>query len=316
MKVKYDPSWDDLKILLELSRHNTFQAASKKIGVNHTTVCRRIARIEASLGLKLVDRTKNGMTIRPEAAELLEHVEYMEHHAHVLFEQAGANNEGQKLVRVATMEGLASGYIAPRLALLRQSHPEIRVQLVSTPLIVDIGKREADIVVSFFNPEPKRLRSEKVAECALHLYSSSAYRKRNGLPRTEDELREHEYVGYIDELLAIDAVRWLRNLVPSPNMTFSSNSILAQRAAAIAGMGIVMLPTFVSVDSKELQAIEPDKFCVRREIWMSVAVDADYLSPIRSVAKFLVKAFEDDRDFMLGACSAKRFCMADGAVLE
>ncbi|MEO6959223.1 MAG: LysR family transcriptional regulator [Burkholderiaceae bacterium] len=311
MKVKYDPSWDDLKILLELSRHTTFQAASKKIGVNHTTVCRRIARIEASLGLKLVDRTKNGITIRPEAAEILEHVEYMERHAQMLFQQAGTNNEGQKLVRIATMEGLASGYIAPRLALLRQSHPEIRVQLVSTPLIVDIGKREADIVVSFFNPQPKRLRSEKVAECALHLYCSSAYRKKNGLPKTEEELREHEYVGYIDELLAIDAVRWLRNLVPSPRMTFCSNSVLAQRAAAISGMGIVMLPTFVAMGSKELQAIEPDKFCVRREIWMSVGVDADYLSPIRAVTKFLIDAFEHDRDFMLGACSTKRSCVED-----
>lgn len=299
MKTRYQPSWDDLKILLELSRHATFQAASKKIGVDHTTVCRRVARIEASLGLKLVDRSKNGIVIRAEAAELLKHIENMEWQAQVLFQRAYTKDEGKKLVRVATMEGLASGYIAPRLALLHQSHPEIRVELVSTPLAVDIGKREADILISFFNPQPKRLRSKKLVECALHLYCSEAYSKRKGLPIVDDELRDHDFIGYIDELLAIDAVRWLRDLVPSPRMTFCSNSVLAQRAAASSGMGIVMLPTFVSMDAKDLQAIQPDKFCVKRDIWISVAADPGYLSPIRTVTKFLTEAFESDSDFML-----------------
>ena len=299
MNAKRSPSWDDLKIFLELSRHSTIHAASKKLNIDHTTVCRRLARIETALGLKLVDRSKAGLVVRPEAIELLRHIQYMEWHAHALSQGANTSNDGLKLVRIATMEGLASGYIAQRIPLLKKSYPAIKVELVSTPTMVDVSKREADIFISFFEHRHRGLRCQKVGEVTLYLYASSAYERRNGLPKSENELRDHDYVGYIDDLLAIDAVRWLKDLVPSPRIVFHSNSVLAQRGAAISGMGIAMLPTFVAADSKGLKPIRPDRFFVKRGVWMSVAGDPDYTSPIRAVAKFLVRIFEEDKALLL-----------------
>lgn len=299
MKTKRIPSWEDLRIFLELSRHASLHAASKKIGIDHATVCRHLARVEASTGLKLVDRKKSGVHIRPEAVELLRHIEHMELHAQLLFQAADAHNEGLKLVRIATMEGLASGYIAQHVPALHQSHPNIKIELVSTPMTIDVAKREADIFLSFFKPQGKVLRSKKVGEFALHLYCSDAYIERRGLPRSHDELLDHEYVGYIKELLAIDAVKWLEDLVPSPRITFHSNSVFAQRAAAIAGMGIVMLPSFVARGVRELRPILPDDFFVTREVWLSVGTEPEYLSPIRAVTKFLEEHFEADKEQLL-----------------
>lgn len=299
MRSKRKPSWDDLQIFLEISRHASLHAASKKLGIDHATVCRHLARVEAAFGVKLVDRNRNGVLIRPEAEALLRHIEHMELHAQLMLESAEASNDRLKTVRIATMEGIASGYISHRIPLLRDAHPNIRIELVSTPIAIDVGKREADIFLSFFKPPSKLLRSTKIGEFALHLYCSKTYVGQRGMPRSRDELRDHDYVGYIKELLAIEAVRWLEDLVPSPHMTFHSNSILAQRSAALAGMGIAMLPTFVAQDSPDLQVILPDDFIVKREVWLSLAVDPEFLSPIRAVTAFLAKIFEADRELLL-----------------
>lgn len=303
MKSKRAPSWEDLRIFLELSRHTSLHAASKKIGIDHATVCRHLARVEAATGQKLVDRTKTGIEIRPEALELLQHIQHMELHAQLLFQSASAQNEGLQLVRIATMEGFASGYIAQRMLALHRSHPSIKVELISTPLAIDVSKREADVFVGFFKPQSKMLRSKKVGEFAVYLYCSSEYAKTRGLPRSHEELADHEYVGHIKDFLAINAVRWLEELVPEPRMTFHSNSILAQRAAAISGMGLVMLPTFVAAGAKELRPILPDKFFVKSDLWMSVGKDPEFSSPIRAVMKFLEEQFHADKDALLTAYS-------------
>ncbi|HEY4072406.1 MAG TPA: LysR family transcriptional regulator [Herbaspirillum sp.] len=292
MKSKRNPSWDDLRIFLELSRHPSLHAASKKLGVDHATVCRHLARVEAAFGLKLVDRKKSGVHVRPEAMELLKHIEHMELHARLLLQSAGALNEGLQLVRIATMEGFASGFIAPRTPLLHSLHPNIKIELVATQMTMDVSKREADIFLGFFKPQSKMLRSKKIGEFSLHLYCSDAYIERKGLPASHDELPDHDYVGYIKDLMEIDAVAWLEDLVPSPRLLFHSNSVIAQRAAAIAGLGIVMLPTFVTAGVEQLKPILPEQFVVKREVWMSVGADPEFLSPVRTVMTFLEDQFE------------------------
>ena len=299
MKPKRQPSWEDLRILLEISRHGSLHAAAKKIGVDHATVCRHLARAEAAFGIKLVDRTRNGISVRPDAVELLRHIEHMELHAQMLFDGAEASQDKLKIVRLASMEGLATTFIAPRMPLLGQAHPNIRLELVSTPFAVDIGKRESDLFLSFFQPPSPLLRSAKIGKFALHLYCSKAYAERRGVPKSRNDLDSHDYVGYVKDLLAIEAVRWIDELVPSPHMTFNSNSILAQRAAALAGLGIVMLPSFVAQGIADLHVILPDECVVTRDVWLSLAVDPDYLSPIRAVAMFVKEIFHAEQESLM-----------------
>src|SRR5262249_6428262 len=114
------------------------------------------------------------------------------------------------------------------------------------------------------------------------------------------DLEEHVFISYIEDLLAIDAVRWLDDLIKTPTIGFCSNSILAQCNAAIAGAGIVLLPTFVSAGVKDLIPVIPDKAVVKREFWISVRKEQASLSRIRLVLKFLAHVFEADRQFLLG----------------
>jgi DNA-binding transcriptional LysR family regulator len=294
--------WDDLRVFLEVARQGTVHAAAKKLKLDHSTVCRRIGKLEDLLAIKLLDRSQRGIVVRGGVQQLLDHIESMEAHANSIEDAlAGSLVAATHTVRIATMEGIASQYLAGRVGQLERFAPNVKIELVSMPQPADLSRKEADIFLSFFNPRLPGLSSRKVAEVALFLYCSDKYARLHGIPRTIDELKTHQFVSYIDDLLAIDAVRWLDDLIKAPKVTFYSNSILAQCEAAISGLGIAMLPTFVAAGVPELIRIVPQGADVRRDIWVSVRKEQGALSRIRSVMKFLTHIFESDKAFLLGS---------------
>jgi DNA-binding transcriptional LysR family regulator len=294
--------WDDLRVFLEVARQGSVHAAAKRLKIDHSTVCRRIGKLESLLSVKLLDRTQRGILVREGVQTVIAHIERMESHANSLEDAISASRaEATQIVRIATMEGIASRYVARRIPLLDRFAPNVKVELVSIPQPVDLSRKEADIFLSFFNPRLSGLSSKKIAEFALFLYCSHGYACAHGLPASRDDLARHVFVDYIEELLAIDAVRWLREAIQSPRVAFYSNSIIAQGAAAEAGLGIVMLPTFVAAGMKGLTRIIPEEVSVRRDVWISVRLEQASLTRIKSVLRFLTHIFQKDEAFLLGA---------------
>jgi DNA-binding transcriptional LysR family regulator len=294
------PKWDDLRVFLEVARQGSVHAAAKRLMLDHSTVCRRIGKLESLLAVKLLDRSRKGIVVRSEAQFLLKHIEKMEFHAGSVQEAAVRRSaDGMQVVRIATMEGMASQYLARRLPELYVFAPNLKVELVSNPQSVDLSRKEADVFLSFFNPKAAGLTSSKLAQFALHLYVSQSYVCQHGFPRSRDDLTRHAFVGYIDDLLAIPAVRWLDDVIINPRMAFQSNSIIAQTNAAAAGLGIVLLPTFVGATVEGLQRLLSD-VVVYRDVWVSIRAEQAYQRRIKSVVQFLERIFQRDRDFLLG----------------
>lgn len=283
---------------MEVARQGSVHAAAKQLRLDHSTVCRRIGRLEALLSVKLLDRTRKGIVVREEAQALLAHINKMDMHASAL-EDSVVRSEAAQTVRIATMEGIASCYLARCLNALPQFAPNVKLELVSIPQTVDLSRKEADVFLSFFDPKARGLKSMLFGRFSLFLYCSPEYKRRHGLPRDREDLQNHLFVGYIDDLLAIHAVRWLDELVSEPEMSFYSNSILAQCNAAVCGLGIVLLPTFVAAGVSGLQRILPEA-SVQREVWVSVRTEQSHLSRIKSVTRFLQYIFERDADFLSG----------------
>ena len=183
---------------------------------------------------------------------------------------------------------------------LAKFNTNVNIQLVSIPQTVDLSRKEADIFISFFNPNSRGLKSALFGRVALFLYCSPAYLRQHGTPHNRDQLQNHIYVGYIEDLLAIHAVRWLDEVVLNPRMSFQSNSILAQRNAAVEGMGIALLPTFVAAGESGLQRVLPDQISVRREIWVSFRTEQSHLARIKTVTQFIKHILNADTDFLMG----------------
>jgi DNA-binding transcriptional LysR family regulator len=296
--------WDDLKMFLEVARHGSVHAAAKRLRLDHSTVCRRIGRLESLLAVKLFDRSRKGIAVRSEAQGLLKHIEQMDRHAgHLEDAFVRGKSTTTQVVRIATMEGIASGYLARRLPALAQFGPNVKIELVSIPQAVDLSRKEADVFLSFFNPDARGLKSKLFGTFSLFLYCSKDYLRRHGAPRTREDLDAHVFVGYIDDLLTINAVRWLDEVVTAPDVSFHSNSVFAQCNAAVSGLGIALLPTFVGEGVAGLQRILPENVSVQREVWVSVRTEQSHLSRIKAATQFLKHIFAHDVDFLLGKTS-------------
>ncbi len=203
-------------------------------------------------------------------------------------------------MRIATMEGLGSFYLGSRIQLFYERHPSVLIELVTSSHWINLSKREADIFISFTKPAERRLSMRKVGEFKISLYASEDYLRRKGFPQTKSDLNHHEFVDYIDDLIQIQAVRWLADIFSPRQVVFRSTSLIAQYASASSGLGIANLPTFVAAHNPSLCQVLPT-LCTKREIWLSVHKDLEHVSRVNAVTRFLSEQFSRDQEFMTGA---------------
>ncbi|WP_454724432.1 MULTISPECIES: LysR family transcriptional regulator [Cupriavidus] len=281
-------NWDDLRVFLEISRSRTLSAAARQLGVDDSTVSRRIAQLEAALNETLFVRDHAGFHPTPRGRELLQCVQDMERGAMAICEPGGRDrHEPCGRVRVATMEGIASLYLAGEFAGLRERHPRLEVELVTSSNLVHVSRREADLFISFFPGAGRGLEVSAIGEFALHLYASPQYIARHGEPRSPDELSHHAFVSYIDDLIQLDTVRWLREATATPQVAFHSSSMLAQMFAAAGGAGLVMLPTFARAERFGLRRVLGRQVEVPRTLYLAVHKDLQYSARVKAVIRFL-----------------------------
>jgi len=293
--------WNDVSVFLALTRHRNLTATARFLGINHTTVGRRIRSLESRFNQRLFERTRLGFLLTDAGHNLLRHAEGMEEHAHsIALDFTTASEAPGGVVRLATMEALGSLYLAPQMESLYRERPSVRIELVTASHWINPSKREADILISFPKPQGRRISVRKIGEFALHLYATRGYLKKLGIPKTIDDLKQHRLIDYIDELVQISAVRWLSDMIHEPPAEFRSTSLVAQYHAAAADLGIAMLPTFVAGRDKRLVRVLEDDIVVKRDIWLTVHQDLLHLVRVRGVMSFLTKLIEDDRAFLLG----------------
>jgi len=133
------------------------------------------------------------------------------------------------------------------------------------------------------------------------LWASPAYLERAGIPSTLADLASHDFIGYIEEYVLLDAVRWLEELVPDPRLIFTSNSMIAQLGAARGGLGIVCLPSFSAADEFGLEKVLADTLIGNRDLWLSVHTDLAGSPRIKAVTETLQKLIASDSAFSSGA---------------
>ena len=184
------PSWNDLRIFLEVARTGTLSGAATKLKVDHSTISRHIAQLELAIDAPVFERDSQGFHITPRGRDLIEYVEAMEASALQLNDAIGGKQRTPSgSVRIATMEGIASLYLSTQFITFHQRHPKIMIELVTSTQMVHVNQREADLFISFFPPEGKGLHVEPVGAFPLHLYAAPGYLAKHGTPQTLQALR-------------------------------------------------------------------------------------------------------------------------------
>ncbi|WP_242123506.1 LysR family transcriptional regulator [Sphingobium sp. Sx8-8] len=288
---------DELRLFLAVMREGNMLAAARRLGVDHSTVARRITSLETALGARLFDRSPRGVTPTPAAFALVAHAERIESELLAAAASvAGRDREIEGIVRLATPEAFASHMVAPHVAALRARHPRLTLELASESRAASLSKREADIAVMLKPPPKGRLVTRKLADYRLGLYAAKDYLEREGLPVARGDLNRHIFVSYIEELAGFPEMIALDQIWPGATIAFRASSSAAQHAAVAAGMGIGVLHVFAAAQDERLVQIMPGQMEVWRSYWLVMHADLQRLPRVRAAVDFLDEVMRAMRD--------------------
>ncbi|RZL88266.1 MAG: LysR family transcriptional regulator [Variovorax sp.] len=292
--------WDNLRFFLELARSGTLTNAARRLGVDHTTVARRIQALEKEIGTALFSREAGGHRLTEAGRRLQPQVEAMESAFLAVESAAPASNEGLSgLVRIGATEGFGTVVLAPQLALFAQAHPKLVIDLLAMPRLVHLSRREADIVISLERPARGPVVVTKLTEYALRLYASDRYLAAHPPIASREDLHGHTFISYVDDLLFSKELQYLDELYRPDSFALRSTSILAQHLATAAGAGIAVLPAFIAERDPSLRRVLPGEANFTRTFWMSVPAETKHLARMQATWNFLRETVEAQRALLL-----------------
>lgn len=279
--------WDDARHFLAIHRKGSLSAAAKQLGVNQSTVGRRLLSLEEKLGVHLFIRTRDGYRIAPAGERLLPHAERMEDHATAIAREiTGQVTSLSGTVRVTAADLFGARIIAPMLARFHAQYPDIDLELDADNRLRSLGKREADIAVRIGPNLESGLAVRKVAQFGSAVYASKAYLAKRGRPR-DDDWASHAFIGYSDPLIRMPESQWIEAHATKGCVVLRTINTLAQLEAAVGGMGIAVLPCYAGDAEPELVRLVPSSKCVRNPVWLVVHEDMRQSARIRAISDFL-----------------------------
>ncbi|MBI5460914.1 MAG: LysR family transcriptional regulator [Gammaproteobacteria bacterium] len=282
-------NWDDLRIFLAAARSGSLSAASRELDSNQPTVGRRIAALEQALGMRLIQRHSQGLTLTEEGRRILEIVEDMDRAATTLSRlPQGGHGTVSGTVRIAAPEGLAVRVLAPALSGFARSHPDIEIILEPSSASADLTRGEADIAVRLYRPGTQDLVVRRIRDMEFGLYASADYLLHHGVPATTAAVQQHRFIGYGEGLRDHPENRWLEALIGTARFALRSDNTLTRLTAARAGMGIAVLPHLLTTGAT-LERVLPDITPPPRTIWLVVHRDLQHVARNRLVMEFLAE---------------------------
>ena len=293
--------WDNLRVFLGVARARSALEASHTLGVDQSTISRRMKRLEADIGSKLFDRTSQGHRLTSAGHRLLEHVEKLESTLTAVESDVfGDNMALTGEIRLGATEAFGSYFLAPHLAHFCTRHPSITVDLLPMPRSVNLSKREADASVTVDRPTTDSFVTSKLTPYRLLPYATADYLRQQGPIRDVSDLASLRWIDYVDDLLFTDQQVSLRKWLPSARSFLRSTSVIAQFQAARSGLGIALLPCFLGCREPGLVPVLPDVVDVTRDFWLVAPAERRELARIKALWDYLRRVTELNQDFLMG----------------
>jgi DNA-binding transcriptional LysR family regulator len=237
--------WNDLRYFLAVARHGSTVAAARALATNQSTVQRRLAALERSIGKPLATRSPSGYRLTELGRDLVSHAECVEQ-AVLAFEQRlqSAARQVSGVLRVACPEPIVYRITrSPLLERFKAKHPELRIEFVMSDKYVDLSKGEADVALRSGDTDDGELVGRKIADSFWAVYASEAYVAQHGKPERVEDLARHLLIGLDESMAKHRAAVWLLRVAPDARIVARNNSVLGLMYAVKSGVGVAPLPT-------------------------------------------------------------------------
>ena len=293
-------NWDDLRFLLAVARHGSLSAAARVLGVNHSTVLRRVTALEQTMGARLFDKMPGGYVLTAAGDEMHRVAQKMEEDlaaANRLL--SGRDTRISGSLRVTTVDILTL-YILPRhVAAFRRLHPELRVDLVAAEASLSLTRREADVAIRATSSPPENLVGRAISGLAFAVYGATAYL--DGTDHADDPGR-HPWVGLDESFDHTTLAHWMKRTVPEASVGYRVNSVAGAVEAVRAGIGLGLLPCGVVDRDPAFRRIGDPVPEADAKLWLLTHEDLRHMGRVRAFLDFMADALTRDRDLLEGRC--------------
>ena len=285
--------WNDLRYLLAIAKARTLAGAARELGVEHTTVGRRLGALETAVGTRLFVRggsdgfvpTEAALAILPLAGEVAAKIAEIER-------VVSGVDRIEGTVRVTTSEAL-SGYLVKRLGALRLVHPNLIVEILAGNRAFDLMRGEADLAVRMRETTDPDLLTRRLGTLGWSMYATPSYVERKGPLASPEDLTGPDVIDFDAKLASAPGRQWLEAHGKGANVVTRVGTIVAAYNAALVGAGLTVIPCFLGDADSALVRLTPrvlgsgDAFLVFRSDLATVA-------RVRAVIDFLVAAAAED----------------------
>jgi DNA-binding transcriptional LysR family regulator len=294
-------SWDDLRIIRAVGKNGALAPAAEMLGVNSSTIARRLSKVEEILGVTLFDRYRTGYATTAEGEELIALAERVELDVVSVTRRVSRHVQGQVGdLRVTTSDSLLLHFLTPMIADFKARNPAIRVEVIVGNSPLNLARGESDIAVRATERPPENLFGRKVANIAWAPYV--------GLPNSvssspgTDTLYDRQWVSYSGKLSRLKAFNFVEERVDHDNIAYRTDSIAGAAAAIAAGLGIGYLPCMLgdlSPDLVRVGAVEPE---LNDELWVLTHPDIRKSGRVCAFITYCIEAISKKRDLVEGHC--------------
>lgn len=247
---------DDLRYLAAVADTGGLVAAARCLGVDHSTVSRRLQALEATLGTRLIGRGNDGWVLTGEGRMVAEHArtieDAVERAAQSVARAAADTITGT--IRVTAADGFGTRFVTPALTRLRVQHPSLNVELLTGAQRLNVRQTNFDIALTIGEPPKSRLFVERLCEYDSAFYASEAYLAEHGDPASAEELRHHALIYLVDSLEHVREHQ-LSAYVRGATVGFASTNIFALLEATRQGGGVGLIPKFMAETVPGLQRV-------------------------------------------------------------
>lgn len=294
------PSADDLLVLLAVGRSGRYVTAAEELGLNHTTISRRIAALEESIGGRVLARGAGGWELTDLGQQALSAAEAVESAVRSLAVDPAGERALVGVVRISATDGFSAYIAAPAAAQVQRRHPNVAVEIVAATRRASQQRSGLDIEVVVGEPKVHRAKAIRLGDYCLGLYGARDYLAEHGAPAFVDDLARFPLVYFIDSMLQVDDLDLATSFAPAMRESVSSTNVFVHVEATRAAAGLGLLPCFMADRHDDLVRVLADTVAVRLTYWLVARAETLRRPEVAAVVEAIQARMADQRDVLLG----------------
>lgn len=287
--------WDKLRIFFAVAEAGSFTHAGENLRLSQSAISRQISALEESLAAPLFHRHARGLVLTEQGEMLFRAVREIQtklKSTEALIAESKSRPEGP--LRVTTTNGFGATWLTPRIHEFIELYPQIEVSLIVDDIELDLTMREADVAIRMQPPTQPDLIRKQLMTIHFHVYGSTDYVKKYGIPKSAADLDKHRIVAFGDEPRPpFPDINWLlqagRDQNPPRQPVFRVNNVYGIYRAVQSGLGLALLPDYMVQTDKNLVRVLPELGAPERESYFVYPEALRNSARVTAFREFLIR---------------------------